>query len=52
VALGQVSIGYGQMVIVHNSRGRSLGILLVGTLLSQVGACMEFFWLWLGKRLA
>jgi hypothetical protein len=38
VALGQVSIGYGWMVAVHNSRIGSLGVLLVGTFISQVGA--------------
>lgn len=34
MALGQVSIGYGWMLAVHNLRVGSLGILLIDTFIS------------------
>lgn len=37
MVLGQINTRYGQMVTIHNSRIRSFGILLIDTLISQVG---------------
>jgi hypothetical protein len=45
VALGQVSIGYGRMVAIHNSRIGSLDVLSVDTFISQVGAHAYGFFL-------
>ncbi len=45
VVIGQVSMGYGWMIAIHNSRIGSFDVLSIGTFISQVGAHAYGFFL-------